>query len=234
MAHEENEGTGGIPEEGSETALSQDEKKALKKQRKAEKKAAEAEEKAIEKAKAKAENPERGIETMFRSTGKNHIQLSKIADNKANIMLSINALIISVCITGLLPQLGLHPEIRGPLFVLLGVCLVSMVFAILSTVPKVTKGITTRDECDRKEGNLLYFGNFHAMGLEQYEMAMKEMMMDREYLYGSMVRDLYFLGQVLSHKYKLLRVSYLVFMFGIVAAVLYTVWVMETTGHVHT
>jgi hypothetical protein len=209
--------------------LTKDEKKALKKLRKEEKALAKAE----AKAKAKEENPERGIETMFRTTAKNHMQLSQIADNKANIMLSINALILSISVTGLLPQMGLHPEVRLPLFLLLAVCLGSMVFATISTIPKLSKGITTREECDRKEGNLLFFGNFHAMKRTQYEMAMNELMNDRSYLYGSLVRDLYYLGVVLHRKYALLRISYMIFMYGMIGVVALSVWAVETAGHVH-
>ena len=49
---------------------------------------------------------------------------------------------------------------------------------------------------------------------------MKEMMRDREYLYGSMIKDLYFLGKVLGVKYRYLRICYTVFMYGLIAAIL--------------
>ncbi|MBZ0206584.1 MAG: DUF5706 domain-containing protein [Flavobacteriales bacterium] len=229
MDQQDTDGLQASSTDAEQSELSKAEKKARKKEKKARKKKEKAEAKALK----KATNTERGIETMFRTAGKNHIQLSQIADNKANIMLTINALIISASFTGLLPETGLHAELRLPLFLLMGVCFVSMSFATVSTLPKVTKGITTREECDRKEGNLLFFGNFHAMERDQYEMAMADMMKDREFLYGSMVRDLYYLGKVLARKYTLLRTSYLVFLIGFTAAVLYGVWAVETAGHVH-
>ena len=37
---------------------------------------------------------ERGIETMFRNTVRTHVEFSAMADSKANIMISINTLII--------------------------------------------------------------------------------------------------------------------------------------------
>jgi hypothetical protein len=43
--------------------------------------------------------PVRGVQTYFRSNYRNHINLSAIADNKANIMIGINAILISVLIT---------------------------------------------------------------------------------------------------------------------------------------
>ena len=219
MAHESTTAEGGTPDEA-------DQAKARKKALKAEK----AQAKKAAKAKAKAENPERGIETMFRSASKNHIRLSQMADNKANILLSVNALIISVTVARLIPELALHQELRIPLGALVATCLSSMIFATISTIPKLTKGITTRDQCDRKEGNLLFFGNFHAMPQEKYEMAMRELMKDRDYLYGSLTRDLYHLGVVLHRKYALLRLSYMIFMWGLIVVVVLAAWAAYAAG----
>ena len=58
------------------------------------------------------------------------------------------------------------------------------------------------------------------MKLDEFEWAMTEMMQDRDYLYGSLTKDLYFLGLVLNRKYSLLRTTYTVFMIGIVISVI--------------
>ncbi|MEQ8715051.1 MAG: DUF5706 domain-containing protein, partial [Cyclobacteriaceae bacterium] len=62
--------------------------------------------------------------------------------------------------------------------------------------------------------------NFHNMKLDDYEWGMKEMMKDADYLYGSLTKDIYFLGKVLGKKYRMLRAAYTIFMFGFVIAVL--------------
>jgi hypothetical protein len=49
---------------------------------------------------------------------------------------------------------------------------------------------------------------------------MEEMMKDRDYLYGSMIKDFYYLGQVLGKKYKYLRICYTIFMYGIIISVI--------------
>jgi hypothetical protein len=56
------------------------------------------------------------------------------------------------------------------------------------------------------------FGNFYKMPLEEYEWAVNEMMKDNAYLYNSMIKDLYFFGVVLEKKYRLLRITYNIFM----------------------
>ena len=163
--------------------------------------------------------PERGVETMFRTSLRNHMDLSAIADNKANIMLSINAIIISITVTGLLPSFKENPYLILPTSFLLLVCLITIVFATLATKPKVTSGTFTKRDIKNKTSNLLFFGNFHNMELEEFEWGIKEMMKDKDFLYGSMIKDFYSLGKVLSKKYKFLRMCYLVFMYGMILAV---------------
>jgi hypothetical protein len=71
-----------------------------------------------------------------------------------------------------------------------------------------------------KKVNLLFFANFHKMSLPEFEWAMGELMKDKAYLYSSMTKDLYFLGQVLHRKHKILRITYMVFIVGIIVSVL--------------
>ncbi|WP_297338516.1 Pycsar system effector family protein [Algoriphagus sp.] len=170
--------------------------------------------------KKKNKKSDRGIETMFRITSTNHLELSALADNKANIMISVNSIIISIVVTVLIRKLEEFPNYTIPAILLISTCLGAMIFAILATRPKVTKGLVTKENIEKKQGNLLYFGNFHQMSLEDYAAGIREMMEDSDYLYGTMTRDIYFLGKVLAKKYKLLRKSYTVFMFGFVISVL--------------
>ena len=170
--------------------------------------------------KQKSDLPERGIETMFRVTLRNHINLSAIADNKANIMLSINAIIISITISTLVPSFDTNPKLILPTGLLLLVCITTIIFATLSTRPKVTSGVFTKEDIKNKVSNLLFFGNFHDMSLKEFDWGMKEMMKDKAFLYGSMIKDFYYLGKVLSKKYRFLRICYFVFMYGLIIAVL--------------
>ncbi|MBC5842275.1 HD domain-containing protein [Flavobacterium sp. F-380] len=174
------------------------------------------------KKKSKKVKPDRGVDTLFRVTLNNHTRLSGIADSKANILLSVNAIIISIALSSIIPKLDSprNTHLIIPTFVLLMFSVVSIIFAILSTRPKVTKGVFTRQDIEDKKVNLLFFGNFYRMPLEEYEWAVNEMMKDNEYLYNSMIKDLYFLGLVLEKKYKLLRITYNVFMVGLIISVI--------------
>lgn len=164
--------------------------------------------------------PERGIETMFRLTSRNHLQLSGMADSKANILISVNSIIISIIIGGLIKALDTNPHLAFPTYVILTINVVTIVFAILTLRPNVTKGKFTRKDIEEKNTNLLFFGNFHGMEREDYKWGMMEMLNDSNYLYSSLIDDIYFLGKVLGKKYKFLRISYNIFMFGMIIAVI--------------
>lgn len=174
------------------------------------------------KEKEKEAKPDRSVDTLFRVTLNNHTRLSDIADSKANILLSVNAIIISVCLSVLVPKLDApkNSHLVIPSFILLLSSVLTIIFAILSTKPNVTKTKFTNEDIQNRKVNLLFFGNFHQMLFDDYHNAMKDLIKDRDYIYDSMVKDLYFLGKVLDRKYKLLSTTYKIFMAGIIISVL--------------
>lgn len=187
--------------------LVEDRKKGIKDKRKEEKK-------------KKDDKPGRGVETMFRTTSTNHIRLSSMADSKANIMISVNSIIVSVILGVLFRRLEDYPNLIIPAILFLATGVVTIIFAVLATRPNVNTGTFTRDDIEKKKTNLLFFGNFHEMSLEDYTWGMTEMMKDTDYVYASMIQDIYHLGVVLGRKYKQLRIAYNIFMFGLIISVL--------------
>lgn len=181
------------------------------------------------------ENAGKTIETMYRVTLKNHIKLSDIADTKANILLSVNAIILSLALSNLFPKLDKldNHYLILPTVVFLVTAVISIVFAVLSTRPKVTSGTFTEEDVKNKKVNLLFFGNFHKMPLDVFNEGMFTLMEDKDYLYKSLNKDLYFLGIVLAKKYRLLRLTYTVFMIGIILSVLcfgFAIYSLELGG----
>jgi hypothetical protein len=163
---------------------------------------------------------ERGVETLFKTASGNHMRLSGMADNKAHILLSINSIIISVILSVLSKELANAPYLFLPTVLLLCVAVTTIVFAVLATKPKVSKGVFTKEQINNKEVNLLFFGNFHQMDLELFEWGIEEVIYDKDYLYRSMTKDIYYLGKVLAVKYRYLNIGYRVFMFGLIGSVI--------------
>jgi predicted metal-dependent HD superfamily phosphohydrolase len=172
------------------------------------------------KEKDKDSQTERGISTVFRIMANNHASLSQMADSKANIMISVNSIILSVVISVLIRHLAETPNLIIPTISLVLVCVATIVFAVKATRPNISEGTFTKEDITNKKTNLLFFGNFHNMTLSDYDWGMKEMLNSRDYLYGSMIKDIYFLGVVLAKKYRLLRISYNIFMYGLIVTML--------------
>jgi len=162
----------------------------------------------------------RGIQTMLRLTSDNHLELSNMADGKANILISVNSIIISVILSVLVRRLEVDTYLIAPTVLFLTSSVATIVLAILATRPKISQGVFSREDILNRKTNLLFFGNFHKASLEEYEWGMSQMMKDQDYLYGTLIKDIHQLGVVLGRKYRLLRVAYNVFMVGLIVSVL--------------
>lgn len=163
----------------------------------------------------------RGVETLFRVQLKNHVDLSAIADSKANILLSINAIIISIALSGILPKLdkASNAFLVLPTFMLLFFSVVSIILSILSTRPQITKGKITREDILNNKTNILFFGNFYRLSLRDFEWGIDHLIENENALYKSLTKDLYYLGLVLERKYRLLKITYNVFMLGLILSI---------------
>ncbi|MDX1418977.1 MAG: DUF5706 domain-containing protein [Rubricoccaceae bacterium] len=162
----------------------------------------------------------KGIETMFRTSYRTNMDLSSLADAKANIMISINGLIVSILLASISPGIEKNVWLRWPTVILLVGCLTSLVFAVLAARPRVQSKAVTLEQVRRGAANLLFFGNFAHLSRDEFMEGMNELMIDKAAVYDNMVMDIYGLGLVLQKKYRLLRVAYTVFMVGLVVGVL--------------
>ncbi len=192
----------------------------LKKRRKRKEKIQKEKVKAKLKAKYKDNSPERGIQTFYRTALRNHMKLSDIADTKANIMLSVNAIIISLVLSNLISKLDNNNYLIIPTAIFILFSAITMILAVIATRPNVTRGEFTKEDVANQSVNLTFFGNFHKMELDQFEWAIDELLKDRNYVYKSLTKDLYFLGKVLDRKYRILRLTYTIFVAGTIISLI--------------
>ena len=181
--------------------------------------------------KVKKPGTNRGIETMFRSAYRVQMDLTGLADNKANMMVSINGIIISIIIAAVAPKLDTNPWLLLPTTLFLLGTLVSMVFAILAARPRVSSDPITLEDLHRSRGNILFFGDFANLSEEHFTEGMFELIEDREVLYETMIRNIYGLGMVLQKKFALLQIAYSAFMLALVLGVFsfigVFVWILQ-------
>jgi len=178
----------------------------------------------IETKENKNKKADRGRETLFRSAYKNQSSLIQMADNKANIIISINTMIISsiIAITGYGAVAGkintYESQVLIPIVLIILSCLVSVIFAIQAARPKLIKAKNVGGTMQKS--SLLFFGVIAQHSQQDYIEEMKKLLDSGNELYEHMTIDLYNQGLILKRKYNLLVYAYQVFKFGFILSVL--------------
>jgi hypothetical protein len=162
----------------------------------------------------------RAVQTMFRNSSSNHQRLSVMADNKAFIMISVNSVIISLVIGLVIGKFVQNQKLLVPTILLVSVNLITIIYSVLAVRPHIPNGTFTREQVENKTVNLLFFGSFYKMELKDFDYGMRQMMNDNEFLYNSLIKDIYWQGRILGKKFRLLRTSYDVFMYGTAVSVI--------------
>jgi len=177
-------------------------------------------EEAPPKKKEKKKQKKSSITSMYRAVSRNHVSYVAIGDRRANILIGTCTLIISVTFTVFLHRFSAPTVYLIPGVILIITCTVTMILAMISTRPFNAKGFYTMEDILTQPRNLLFFEDYYKMGLEEYEAAMDKLTENEVDLKHALVRDLHGLGVSVARKYKFLRISYDVLMFGIILTVL--------------
>lgn len=158
--------------------------------------------------------PERNTaDVILRTAQQHHVQLSTMADMKANILLTVSSIVLTLSVSRLN-----DPDLRLAMAVLAGFTLFALFLAVLAVLPKY-RPIRMKDpDGPLPPGfNLLFFGHFAELSRERFEREIASHMQGQGNIYRTMARDLYGLGYYLSRfKYRYLRLSYLFFLSGFV------------------
>jgi hypothetical protein len=155
---------------------------------------------------------ERGVETLFRLLSKNQYTLNTMIDTKSNILISINALILSLILGTVMSQLNSDPHLIYPVILILITNLASIAYAIFATRPELIHG-------NKETRNLMFYGNFQGMEENEYVDNITSLMNEGDELYKTIAIDTYHLGKNMDRKFKLLRISFNVFLIGIILSV---------------
>lgn len=168
----------------------------------------------------------RGVDTLYRTGFRNHINLSQIADGKANMMISINTIVLSILIAVSGAGLSFVDNFFLkdfsyilPVVVLIVSSLIALIFAVFSAKPTITASKLQKESSLPPDVSMLYFGNFLQMEKEEFVEYLDRLKTDQNRLYDDLARDLYNLGLVLQKKYRLLSISYNIFVGGLVVSV---------------
>jgi len=167
---------------------------------------------------------ERERQTFFRVTFKNNCNLLQIADNKANMIISINALVISsiIAITGY-GTISNKLDMSGtmtllPILSLLSTCLLSTILAVRAAKPKIIgKNQKTQE---KGKSSMIFFGESSAYSIEEYLEEIDRILPSKNEIHQQMSIALFYQGKVLNRKYNLLGHAYNVFILGLAIGVI--------------
>jgi hypothetical protein len=160
----------------------------------------------------KIEKPGSHLDQLLRVSQAHLVQLSSMADTKANMLLTMS----SVVMTLTLPQLIKDAHL-WPLIILVAFCLLTIALATYAVMPKMPfRAQAVPPDIHSQSFNLLFFGDFTRLTQAEFESAMQNVMSDHSHTYGTQVRELYLLGKFLAEKkYRFLRLAYLSFITGL-------------------
>lgn len=160
----------------------------------------------------------RGVQTLFRTVSKNHYNLLKMVDNKARIVLTVNSIITSLLFG--IQYLNMEAQItKNSISIkILVICsMLSMIFAIASMLPHRYFG-----KSYRKSGykGTLYAENFSNQSLTEFKKEFDRIMNTGKAVYDELITDLYFLGKTIAIKHRILLLSVVIFMLGLLTTII--------------
>ncbi|MBY0479431.1 MAG: hypothetical protein K2Q24_17420 [Chitinophagaceae bacterium] len=163
---------------------------------------------------------ERGVESFFRITERRHMELSTKAHDKASLLISINSIVLSIVLSVLITKLEENKFLLLPTLFLVITCATTIILAIISTRPRLIDNDSKNKPLDDHEMNILFFGDFSKLSLNEYKKIMKTTYRDRNALYDSLSKDIYYQGLILVWKYKYINIAYNFFMYGFIITIL--------------
>ena len=164
----------------------------------------------------KINTPGNEINYLLQQTRVHHMQLSSMADLKANMLLTMASIVITLAA----PQ-AMKAGSQLPLLVLISFSLVTILLAAYAVMPKLPfSGRGVKEPDVRSPGfNLLFFGDFTGLSYERFEAEMERVLNDPSAVYQAQVREIYTLGSFLAQKkYRYLRLAYTTFIAGLFAS----------------
>lgn len=161
-----------------------------------------------------AQVPERNTsDNILRTAQQHHVQLSAMADTKANIIITVSSIVLTLSLGKLT-----DPSLRVAVLILTGFTLLALLLAILAVLPKY-RPLRLHSEELPAHFNLLFFGHFSELSRERFLDEVARVLQPDGAIYEAQAKDLYSLGLYLArHKYRYLRLSYLFFLAGFVLA----------------
>jgi hypothetical protein len=162
------------------------------------------------------QDPRQQLDHLLRQTRMNLVVYSQMADTKANILLSLSSVLLSISLT----QIS-DPRFTATIIALVGFLLITIFLALMTVIPRVHGFLHKKFSVHDPNYNPLFFGDYVDVPYEAYAKDMEEIMNDSDRSYEVMVKEIYHAGVYLvKNKYLYIRAGYMFFFAGLIVSTL--------------
>jgi uncharacterized membrane protein len=160
------------------------------------------------------QEPRAQLDHLFRQTRMNLVVYSQMADTKANILLSISSVLLSISLTKVA-----DPRFTASIIVLVGFLLITIFLALMTVIPRVHGFFHKKYSVHDPKYSPLFFGDYVDIPYDEYAKDMEEIMNDSDRSYEVMVKEIYYAGVYLvKNKYQYIRAGYMFFFVGLIVS----------------
>lgn len=156
------------------------------------------------------------LDQMIRQTRNHHVQLSQMADSKANMLMTTASVVLTLCVPYVM-----NPKLKFAAISLMIFCFLTIFLSVYSAMPKIPFLFKHKmpEDLTYPSFNLLFFGDFIHLGYDDYEKKMEKMMTDPDKVYREQIKEIYYLGKFLAKKkFRYLRLAYFTFLVGFITS----------------
>ncbi|MDX2045371.1 MAG: DUF5706 domain-containing protein [Chitinophagaceae bacterium] len=153
-------------------------------------------------------------DALLRETSTNYIRLIGDADRKARIMLVVNSIFLTISVAALTKTINVMPNVWISAAILMLSNVLTLFFSVQSVKPEFRN-----HKSSESENSIIHYKKCSKLTLEQYKAELKEVMQDDILKMDAVIKDIYFYGNMLAQKYRLLKAAYHIFSWGILLAV---------------
>lgn len=154
-------------------------------------------------------------ENLLRDTSNRYIRLIVDSDRKARIMIIVNSISLTAGVTVITSVIHKYPLVWISAAILICANLIALFFTIMSVKPDLKSDISKETE-----NNMLHYKKCVELRLAEYTSQMLDTMHNNDKKIDAVIKELYFFGNLLGAKYRLMKVAYRFFLWGILVSII--------------
>ena len=162
---------------------------------------------------SKQKSKTKATQTFFKTLSQNNYRVQEMIDRKANILISVNAIILSILIGGGFFGNGALNLSKITSIILIASCILSILAALIAIKPF----LLSIKNATWKGSNLVNPAAAIHMDLDAYKAKVNQVLKKENRIYDSLVEDIYFVSQNSKRKHIFLMLSAGIFFIGLVA-----------------